>query len=74
MLEEAGYSINYGSIGKDGFPIVGKPEYGPDGTTLKLNVKLLPEHEYSFVLTSLSFATVDGFPLKNYTVEFGTRK
>lgn len=68
-----GYSINYGLEGGEHWPIAGKPEFLDGGRSLKLPVKLKPDWNYSFVLTPLSFASADGYPLETYTVNFKTR-
>jgi uncharacterized protein DUF4932 len=69
----AGYSINAGMEGNVHFPIAGKPTFGADGMRILLPVQLAPNQTYSFVLTSLAFATPDGYPLANYKVEFKTK-
>jgi hypothetical protein len=62
-----GYSINYGEGGKEHYPIIGKPEFLPGNQALKLHVALKPHWSYAFTLTSLGFATPDGYPLGKRT-------
>jgi hypothetical protein len=69
-----GFSIGYGADGKEGYPIVGDPAFDSTNTSLKLNVKLVPGHKYSFVLTPATFESFDGYPLRRYTVLFKTRQ
>ena len=73
QLDPRGYSINYGTGGKEHYPIMGKPTFGEDGLQILLPVQLKPNQTYSFVLTPMAFLTPDGYPLENYTVEFKTR-
>lgn len=72
-LDPAHYSINYGAGGEEHWPITGSPEYLPGNQSIELRLALKPGWQYSFVLTGLSFASPDGFPLEAYTVEFKTK-
>jgi Domain of unknown function (DUF4932)/Bacterial Ig-like domain len=69
----AGYSINKGMDGNEHFPIAGKPAFATDGLHISLPVQLKPNQTYSFVLTPANFATLDGYPLTTYKVEFKTK-
>jgi Domain of unknown function (DUF4932) len=69
----AGFSINLGMNGKGHYPISDKPKFDAGGLHILLPVQLQPNQTYSFVLTPLSFATPDGYPLKSYRVEFKTK-
>lgn len=69
----AGYSINKRMDGDEHFPITGKPTFAPDGLHILLPVQLKPNQTYSFVLTPMAFATLDGYPLASYRVEFKTK-
>ena len=69
----SGVSINYGPKGRECYPIVGNPVFEDGGRHILLPLKLKPNQEYSFVLTSARFATADGYPLESYTVEFKTK-
>lgn len=69
---KAGYSINTGIDGSK-VPLTGNPEFSADGQHILFRVQLKPSETYSFVLTSLAFATPDGYPLADYMVEFKTK-
>jgi hypothetical protein len=69
-----GYSINYGSEGKEHFAISGHPQFVPGNKAITLPVELKPGWSYSFVLTGLAFASPDGYPLESYEVSFKTKK
>jgi hypothetical protein len=71
---KAGVSINYGSGGKEHFPIEKPIGYNETGSTYTVRVKLKPDWDYEFVLTGLAFRTKDGYPLQPYTVKFKTGK
>jgi hypothetical protein len=70
----AGFSINYGQLGADHFPLSGSPLFSEDDRYLNFKVSLKPDWDYSFVLTPKSFRTMDEFPLVGYEVKFRTRK
>lgn len=38
-----------------------------------LRVKLEPKQEYAMLFMGRGFASVDGYPLKEYVLRFGTR-
>jgi hypothetical protein len=69
-----GYSINYGSEGKEHFALSGNPQFVPGGKAINLPVELKPGWSYSFVLTGWAFASPDGYPLQSYEVSFKTKK
>lgn len=70
-----GYSMNHGSLGQEGYPEIEKIiGYGDENTTFKMAVKLKPGKDYEFVVTGNSFASADGFPLKDFVVRFSTSK
>jgi hypothetical protein len=69
-----GYSIGYSNGGKEHYPVVGRPMFLNSNTAIKVRVQLKPEWDYSFVLLPLAFESVDGYPLKTYTIEFRTKK
>lgn len=71
---KSGYSINYGTGGRDHFALSGNPEFTDDGRYLIVHVVLKPDWDYSFILTSKSFRTMDEFPLVGYEVKFRTKK
>ena len=68
-----GYSINYGSEGKDNFAISGEPKFLPGNKAITLPVELKPDWSYSFILTGLAFASTDGYPLESYEISFKTK-
>lgn len=72
-LNPAAYSINFGPEGKEHFPIIGKPEFLPGNSSVRLRVQLKPDWTYSFVLTSLGFQSPEGYPLTPYAVDFKTK-
>jgi len=70
----SGVSINFGVKGKEFFPITGIKEWSSDKKTLILNLKLEPNHEYEFEITTKSFRSIDGYKLKgNETITFKTK-
>jgi len=69
----AGFSIAPGMNGNDHYPITGQPRFDVGGLKILLPVHLQPNQTYSFVLTPLAFATLDGYPLESYKVEFKTK-
>lgn len=72
-MNKKGYSINNGSRGKDYSPIAGVVGFSDDGTSFTLKTEMKPDHEYEFVITSLSFKSAEGYPLKPYEVKFKTK-
>lgn len=72
-LKPTQYSINYGSGGKDHYPVTNPPQFLPGDKAIVLPVALKPDWNYSFVLTGLAFASTDGHPLEDYKVSFKTR-
>ena len=69
----AGFSMNLGMDGTDHYPIAGKPTFDASGLHILLPVHLQPNQTYGFVLTSLAFATPEGYPLSSNKVEFKTK-
>jgi hypothetical protein len=73
-MDTSGYSISYGSRGKEFYPITGVKGFSADKTFFTLKAALLPGHEYEFVITSQGFSSAEGYPLlKDYTIKFKTR-
>ena len=58
--------------GDEHYPISGAAVFLNGNRSLKLPLALKPNWSYSFVLSSLAFATPDGYPLVDYTVRFKT--
>jgi hypothetical protein len=71
-LAGKGYSINYGSKGKPAFPQTGNISYTNDNKSVVMEVQLIPDKEYQFVLTGKNFKTALGIGLKTYEVNFRT--
>ena len=72
-MNKKGYSINNGSRGKDYSPITGVVGFSDDGSSFTLKIEMKPDHEYEFVITSISFKSAEGYPLKRYEVKFKTK-
>jgi len=71
-LAGKGYSINYGSKGKLAFPQTGNISYTNENKSVVMEVQLIPDKEYQFVLTGKNFKTAQGIGLKTYEVNFKT--
>jgi len=71
-LAGKGYSVNYGSKGKLAFPKFGTVNYANDNKSIVMEVQLIPDKEYQFVLTGRDFKTPEGIALKTYEVNFKT--
>lgn len=68
-----GISINYGSGGKEQWPITDGGGFSADHRSFTVNLSLKPAHHYAFVCTSLGFSSASGYPLKEYAVDFTTK-
>jgi hypothetical protein len=64
---------DYGTGGKDQWPITGKGHFTPDKRAFIYPVALQPGHAYSFVLNGGGFRATAGQPLVPYEVKFQTR-
>ncbi len=73
-LSPKGYSVNYGKKGKQAFPKINNFHFANDNKAFVMEVQLMPNQEYQFVLTGKDFKTPDGIPLKTYEVDFETKK
>ncbi|MBS1793531.1 MAG: DUF4932 domain-containing protein [Acidobacteria bacterium] len=73
-LEGKGVSISVGAGGRENYPIEKVVGYSADRTKFTVRIRLVPDHDYEFVVTGLAFRTADGYPLQNYPVKFRTRK
>ena len=73
-LSGKGYSVNYGSKGKLAFPKLDNIYYTNDNKSVVMEVQLIPNQEYQFVLTGKNFKTPKGIVLKTYEVNFKTKK
>lgn len=68
------FSISMGKQGKHFYPIEKVKGFAPDNKSFTVYVRLESNHSYEFIVTSMSFASKGGFPLKdNYEVKFKTR-
>ncbi|MFT3676085.1 MAG: DUF4932 domain-containing protein [Chitinophagaceae bacterium] len=67
-----GYSINYGPLGSQAFPVKSVIGYTEDNKAIRLELDLKPNTDYEMVLTGLSFRSNTGFPIRNYLVKFRT--
>lgn len=72
-LAGKGYSVNYGSKGKLAFPKFGIINYSNENKSIVMEVQLIPDKEYQFVLTGRDFKTPEGIALKTYEVNFKTQ-
>lgn len=72
-LAGKGYSVNYGSKGKLAFPKFGAINYTNENKSIVMEVQLMPNKEYQFVLTGKDFKTPEGIALKTYEVNFRTQ-
>lgn len=68
-----GYSVNYGSNGQSTFPKIDNIHYTNENKSIVMEVQLIPDKEYQFVLTGQNFKTEQGIPLKSYEVNFKTQ-
>jgi len=73
-LAGKGYSVNYGSKGKSAFPKLDNIYYTNENKSVVMEVQLMPDKEYQFVLTGKNFKTEKGIPLKTFEVNFKTTK
>lgn len=73
-LAGKGYSFNWGKGGGEHFPALKFGSYTDNNTAIQLELKLEPGKDYSMVLTGQSFQTPDGFPLREYELNFSTKK
>ncbi|TDO20060.1 DUF4932 domain-containing protein [Pedobacter duraquae] len=67
-----GHSFNAGSLGGNAVPIKKLIGYEQENQTYKLGIELKPNTEYEFIVTGLSFKSVEGIPLQDYTIKFRT--
>ena len=73
-MDITSYSINYGELGKDFYPITGVTGFSADKTSFTMKADLKPNHEYELIVTDLSFKSEDGYPLlEDYNIRFKTK-
>jgi hypothetical protein len=73
-LKGKGYSIANGRKGDKAFPEMGEITYSEDKKSVIIEVELKPDKNYQFVLMGWSFKSPDGFGIKDYEVNFKTKK
>jgi hypothetical protein len=66
--------VNYGSKGKFTFPKIDNINYMNDNKSVVMEVQLMPNQEYQFILTGKNFKTPEVIGLKTYEVNFKTAK
>jgi len=71
-LSGNGYSMNYGKQGQQTFPKMGKVYFTNNNMSVVIEVQLIPNQEYQFVLTDKRFKTPAGIGLETYEVNFKT--
>lgn len=64
---------DYGSGGKEQWPIVGRGSFGADKKSFTYKVELQPGRTYSFLMNGGGFRSLDGRPLRPYEVKFQTK-
>jgi len=73
-LSGKGYSFFLGDKGKEAFPKVEKVEYINGNKSVVMHVALEKEKEYQFIVKGKSFMSVDSVPIKDYEINFKTKK
>lgn len=73
-LAGKGYSVNYGRKGQQAFPKMDNIYYANNNMSIVMEVQLMPNQEYQFVLTGINFKTPEGIGLKTYEVNFKTNE
>jgi len=71
-LKAQKYSLNYGEKGRTFFPEFGKNKYSDDRKSVIVEVKLIENKEYQFIVSGMSFVSEKGIPIKDYLIEFKT--
>lgn len=69
-----GYSINYGKLGEEFYPVKSVIGYTNNNRSVKIELALKPDTEYEMMLTGRAFKSMEGYPIKNYTIKFKTKK
>ena len=64
---------DYGTGGKEQWPIVGQGSFGADKKSFTYKVDLQPGRTYSFLMNGGGFRSSDGRPLRPYEVKFKTK-
>lgn len=71
-LAGKGFSVNFGNKGKQAFPQISNIYYTNENKSVVMEVQLIPDKEYQFVLTGKNFKTEQGIGLKTFEVNFKT--
>jgi hypothetical protein len=66
------YSFYYGQPGKDAFPISSVIGYTNNNRSFEVKMELKTDKEYEMIISG--FKSLEGYPLKSYTVKFKTKK
>jgi hypothetical protein len=69
-----GYSINYGKSGEKFYPVKSVVGYVNNNKGIRIELALKPDTEYEMILTGRAFKNIEGYPLRNYTIKFKTKK
>lgn len=69
-----GYSIFLGKKGMKAFPKIGSITYTNNNKTVSITVELEKDKEYQFIMKGKNFKSVDGIGMKDYEVNFKTKK
>lgn len=67
-----GKSISLGKKGRDAVPNFGEITYSEDRQSVIIEVDLVSNKEYEFVLTGRAFKSVEWMPMNDYTISFET--
>jgi len=71
-LSGKGYSVDNGSKGRLAVPKISNIYYTNDNKSVVMEVQLMPNQEYQFILTGRNFKTQEGIALKTYEVNIKT--
>jgi len=73
-LAGKGFSVYYGNKGKLAFPQLDSIYYTNENKSVVMEVQLIPDKEYQFVLVGKNFKSTQGIGLRTYEVYFKTAK
>lgn len=73
-LSGKGYSFSMGEKGKDAFPGVEKVEYVNGNKSVVMHVALEKDKEYQFIVKGKGFMSADGVRIKDFEINFKTKK
>jgi hypothetical protein len=72
-LKGEGFSLNDGEKGETFFPEFGEIKYSEDRKSVIMEVKLIENKEYQFIVSGTSFVSEKGIPIKDFNIEFKTQ-